>query len=106
MLTNPLPPPQSDSETNCSEEEAEESSSQEVPPGADSNATLLPTGEIAPEDEVSDFGGIDTFYSLKAELPASAFYEIDAILKKYEKAKAIHILHSNRSHLDVMSLEA
>ncbi|MBQ6605879.1 hypothetical protein IJH66_02800 [Candidatus Saccharibacteria bacterium] len=134
IANEPSTPPQNDSETNCPEGEAEESEAQEVPPVAESDATLLPTGEIIlnrdlepvndsstePEPETHsekvlvelpvrktpDFGGIDTFYSLRAELPKSAFYEIEAILRRYEDAGAIHIIQSSRSHLDVASLEA
>ena len=122
-------------ETDYPEGETEKDSTQDIPPVADSDVTLLPTGELvlnqdikSTEDEISTetepeanseselvefptrkipaFGKIDTFYSLRVELPKSAFYEIEAILRKYDEAEAIHILQSSRSHLDTMSLEA
>ena len=89
------------------EEEARESEAQEIPPVADSEATLLPNGEIVLEDDLkTEAPKIDTFYTLQAKLSRDAFYEIEAILRKYEGMGAIRILQSSRSHLDAMSFEA
>ena len=131
LLTNPLPPPQNDSETNRSEEEAGESEAQEIPPVADSEATLLPNGEIIlnrdlepandndstetgletnPEPPANatetKFGEIDSFYSLRVELPFEGYCELEEIVRKYRRAGAARVLQSSYSDLDAMSLEA
>ena len=132
VVNEPFTSSRSDSGTVRLEDET---GIEEVPPVVESEVIILPTGEVIPDRDlesaeneasiesepeassetdlvefparkVPDFGKIDTFYSLRAELPKSAFYEIEAILKKYEDAGAVHILQSSRSHLDVMSLEA